>query len=165
MKTRNETACESKRPVLSIKDDFSRKCCSLSGIEATPRVTPLGWSELIQTPRAERAKATMIHLTDAAIQEIKRLMSEKELEGAMLRFGVEAGGCSGLQYSMDFAEEAGEGDHVFEHGDLKVICDEKSLAYLNGLEVDFSDKLMGGGFKFHNPQAVRSCGCGTSFRV
>jgi iron-sulfur cluster assembly protein len=107
----------------------------------------------------------MIHLTDQAVQEIQRLMAEKGLENTMIRFGVEAGGCSGLQYSMDFDDQTTAQDHVFEHHGLKVICDEESLAYLHGLEVDFSDKLMGGGFKFHNPQAVRSCGCGTSFRI
>jgi iron-sulfur cluster assembly protein len=107
----------------------------------------------------------MIHLTEEAIVEIKRLMSDKGLENAMVRFGVETGGCSGMQYSMDFDEQTTVKDHVFEHDGLKVICDEESLAFIHGLEVDFSNKLMGGGFKFHNPQAARSCGCGTSFRI
>jgi iron-sulfur cluster assembly protein len=107
----------------------------------------------------------MINLSESAQHEIQRLMSERGMAGALLRFGVETGGCSGLQYSMDFDGTAREGDHVFENGPLTVVCDRHALVYLDGLEVDFSNKLMGGGFKFHNPNASRSCGCGTSFRV
>jgi iron-sulfur cluster assembly accessory protein len=107
----------------------------------------------------------MIHLTDAAADEIRRLMGERGQVDALVRFGVEAGGCSGLQYSMDFDDQAGEQDQIFEQNGLRVVCDPESLAYLEGLQVDFSRKLMGGGFKFHNPNASRSCGCGTSFRV
>jgi len=107
----------------------------------------------------------MIHLTESAIQELLRLMAERGKAKRVLRFGVETGGCSGLQYSMDFDDAVSEQDEVFEHGELKVVCDKQSLTYLAGLEVDFSNKLMGGGFKFHNPQATRSCGCGASFRV
>ena len=70
-----------------------------------------------------------------------------------------------MQYSMDFDGTVGDRDQIFAQGDLQVVCDRESLSYLEGLEVDFSRKLMGGGFKFHNPNAKRSCGCGTSFRV
>jgi iron-sulfur cluster assembly accessory protein len=107
----------------------------------------------------------MIHLTDSAATEIRRLMAERGEPDAMLRFGVETGGCSGMQYSMDFDQQAGTRDRVFDQHGITVVCDGESLAYLEGLEVDFSNKLMGGGFKFHNPNARRSCGCGTSFRV
>lgn len=107
----------------------------------------------------------MISLTDHARAEVRRLMAQRQLTQAVLRFGVQAGGCSGLQYSMDFAAETGENDHVFDLGEVRVICDRESLPYLDGLTVDFSRSLVGGGFKFHNPNAKRSCGCGTSFRV
>ncbi len=107
----------------------------------------------------------MIHLTEAAIQEILRLMADRGEEKRVLRFGVETGGCSGLQYSMDFDDAVTEHDAVYDHGDLQVVCAKEALTYIDGLEVDFSNKLMGGGFKFHNPQATRSCGCGTSFRI
>jgi iron-sulfur cluster assembly protein len=107
----------------------------------------------------------MIHLTSSAVAEIKRLMAERDHADPVVRFGVESGGCSGLQYSMDFDSGNAEGDRLFEHDGLRVVCDADALRYLDGLEVDFSDKLMGGGFKFHNPNASRSCGCGTSFRV
>jgi iron-sulfur cluster assembly accessory protein len=107
----------------------------------------------------------MIHLTESAVTEIKRLMAERNHAASVVRFGVEEGGCSGLQYSMDFDLDAAEGDEVFEQGGLKVVCSAESRRFLEGLEVDFSAKLMGGGFKFHNPNATRSCGCGTSFRI
>lgn len=106
-----------------------------------------------------------INLTESAITEIKRVMTENGLPDVMIRFGVETGGCSGLQYSMDFVDDTTDKDLIFDYDGLKVLCDNDSLIYLEGLEVDFSNKLMGGGFKFHNPNATRSCGCGTSFRV
>jgi len=106
-----------------------------------------------------------INLTESAVTEIKRLKTETGIPSVMVRFGVETGGCSGLQYSMDFVDEATDQDRIFDYDGLKVLCDNESLNYLEGLEVDFSNKLMGGGFKFHNPNATRSCGCGTSFRV
>jgi iron-sulfur cluster assembly protein len=107
----------------------------------------------------------MIHLTDSAVREIKRLAVEKGLAEAVIRFGVETGGCSGLQYTLDFDDTATATDQQFDYDGLRVVCDGESLKLLDGLEVDFSDKLMGGGFKFQNPNARRACGCGTSFRV
>lgn len=108
----------------------------------------------------------MINLTENATAEFRRLMSEKGLDQAVIRIGVESGGCSGLQYNMDFDETVSETDAVFAQQDgLRVVCDRDSLAYLDGLNVDFSKKLMGGGFRFENPNAAKSCGCGTSFRV
>jgi iron-sulfur cluster assembly protein len=97
----------------------------------------------------------MINLTDSALAEIKRLMAEKEITDARVRFGVETGGCSGLQYSMDFDRQTTDQDHLFAYDDLQVVCDQESLAYIDGLVVDYSDKLMGGGFKFRNPNAIR----------
>jgi len=107
----------------------------------------------------------MINLTDSAVAEIRKLMQDRGAPGSLVRFGVETGGCSGMQYSMDFDDTVRDDDQVFEQAGLKVVCDRESLGYLDGLRVDFSNKLMGGGFKFENPNASRSCGCGTSFRV
>lgn len=107
----------------------------------------------------------MITLSDSAVAEITKMMHDRGLAEAVVRFGVESGGCSGLQYSMDFDDQVRGDDTVFDTGGLKVVCDPKSLTFLDGLKVDFSTKLMGGGFKFENPNASRSCGCGTSFRV
>jgi iron-sulfur cluster assembly protein len=107
----------------------------------------------------------MINLTDSAVAEISKMMHDRGLAEAVVRFGVESGGCSGLQYSMDFDDQVRSDDTVFDTGGLKIVCDGKSLTFLDGLKVDFSTKLMGGGFKFENPNAAKSCGCGTSFRV
>jgi len=108
----------------------------------------------------------MIHLSDSAAGEFRRLMAQRGLQEATIRISVEAGGCSGLQYSMDFADEVAAEDVVFAREDgLRVVCNRESLMYLDGLNVDFSSKLMGGGFRFANPNAARSCGCGTSFRI
>jgi len=108
----------------------------------------------------------MIHLSDNATAEFRRLMTEKGLTDAVIRIGVESGGCSGLQYSMDFDDGVRDTDQVFDQaGGLRVVCDRDSLTYLDGLNVDYSRKLMGGGFRFANPNASRSCGCGTSFRI
>ena len=107
----------------------------------------------------------MINLTDTALAEVKRLLAEHEDTLPLVRFGVASGGCSGLTYTMDFDANTGDNDRVFELGGVRVVCDEQSLAYLDGLTVDYSKAMMGGGFKFVNPNAKRSCGCGTSFRV
>jgi iron-sulfur cluster assembly protein len=108
----------------------------------------------------------MINLTESASEEFQRLMAEQGLAEAVVRIGVESGGCSGLQYSMDFDEGVQADDEVFEQdGGLKVVCGKDQLVYVDGLEVDFSKKLMGGGFRFANPNAAKSCGCGTSFRI
>ena len=108
----------------------------------------------------------MINLTENATAEFRRLMTEKGQDEAVVRISVESGGCSGLQYNMDFDEGVSEDDQVFDQdGGLRVVCAKDSLVYLDGLQVDFSKKLMGGGFRFENPNAAKSCGCGTSFRL
>ena len=108
----------------------------------------------------------MINLTENAAAEFRRLMDEQGLDEAVVRVDVESGGCSGLQYNMDFDERAGTNDVVFaQENGLQVVCDKGSLVYLDGLQVDFTKKLMGGGFRFENPNAAKSCGCGTSFRI
>lgn len=108
----------------------------------------------------------MIHLTETAVSEFQRLLAEKDLPDAVIRIDVEPGGCSGMQYNMDFDQAVGDDDAVFDQdGGLRVVCRKQSLMYLEGLQVDFSKKLMGGGFRFQNPNAAKSCGCGTSFRL
>lgn len=106
----------------------------------------------------------MIAFTDAALAEAKRLRDQNPGR-TYLRLGVSTGGCSGLQYSMDFEDVPGEKDQVFEYDGLHVVCDARSYLYLNGITVDFSRSLVGGGFKFNNPNAAKSCSCGTSFKV
>ena len=80
-----------------------------------------------------------------------------------LRMSVDGGGCSGMTYKMDFEKIKGEFDKTFESNGLTIICDLKSWLYLKDIEIDYSDDLLNGGFKIKNPNAERTCGCGTSF--
>ncbi len=105
----------------------------------------------------------MITLTAAAAKEINRLQSEQHLEDSYLRVGVRGGGCSGLMYSMSFDEKTGPYDKVFDINGVKIVIDIKSALYVKGSTLDYSTDLTGGGFKFENPNANRSCGCGLSF--
>lgn len=107
----------------------------------------------------------MVTLTDAAKSEVARLIKENSLEDSVLRMGVRGGGCSGLSYTLGFDKDTTDYDHLieFESG-VKVAVDMKSALYLKGTEVDFTTDLLGGGFKFNNPNARKSCGCGSSFQ-
>ena len=108
----------------------------------------------------------MIGLTERAIKEIRRIVADQNLpENTALRVGVKGGGCSGFSYTLGFDDQVGEIDQVTEVEGVKVVCDPKSFLYLNGTEIDFEDNLMGRGFKFGNPNAAKSCGCGESFSV
>jgi iron-sulfur cluster assembly protein len=106
----------------------------------------------------------MITLTDAAVQQLQSLVAEKGDASKGLRLFVEKGGCAGLQYGMTL-DAPEEGDEIFEKGGVRVIVDPESLSHLHGSEVDYSDDLTGSGFRLKNPNAVRSCGCGTSFEA
>ena len=106
----------------------------------------------------------MIQLTERAVKEIRRIISEQNLPtGTALRVGVKGGGCSGFSYTLGFDDHIGEIDQVNEVEGVRVVCDPKSFLYLSGTEVDFEESLMGRGFKFGNPNATKSCGCGNSF--
>jgi iron-sulfur cluster assembly protein len=108
----------------------------------------------------------MIHLSPAAIAEIKRLRRKQtKLDAGMLRLGVESSGCAGLSYRMEFADTSQPQDYLLNAGEMQVIFDPGLLPYLDGLTVDYSEDLMGGGFRFHNPNAVQTCGCGNSFAI
>jgi iron-sulfur cluster assembly accessory protein len=110
-----------------------------------------------------------IALTEQALSHLVRLRSDVGGETLLLRVGVKQGGCSGLSYNMDFEqpENVTEDDTVMEYADgkFRMVCDPKSLLYLFGMNMDYSDALIGGGFKFSNPNATDSCGCGKSFGV
>ncbi|MFZ0452998.1 MAG: iron-sulfur cluster insertion protein ErpA [Ignavibacteriaceae bacterium] len=107
-----------------------------------------------------------IKITPKAVTEVKRIREENNIPGNFgLRVGVKGGGCSGLKYSLGFDGEQKEGDMVIEQEGIKLFVDGKSLFYLTGTELDFTDGLNGKGFVFNNPNAVKSCGCGESFSV
>jgi iron-sulfur cluster assembly protein len=108
----------------------------------------------------------MIGITERARQEVRRIITEQELpHSTVLRVGVKGGGCSGFSYSLGFDDTTQEIDQIFDTEGVKVVCDPKSFLYLNGTEVDFEESLMGRGFKFGNPNASKTCGCGESFSV
>ena len=107
----------------------------------------------------------MITITANAVSEVKRLLQKQGAKPAMgLRVGVQGGGCSGFSYKLGFGE-AHQGDHVQDLDGVKIFVDPKSDLYLDGTTLDFVDGLEGRGFKFLNPQAKKTCGCGESFSV
>lgn len=104
----------------------------------------------------------MISLTERAAGAVRRLGEERGAGDKGLRVFIESGGCSGLEYGMSF-EEPREGDHAFECHGVRFHVDGKSLAHLEGSEIDFDDGLSGKGFEIRNPNAKTTCGCGRSF--
>jgi iron-sulfur cluster assembly protein len=104
-----------------------------------------------------------LKLTAKAVEMVKKALEEEGTPDHGLRIAVRGGGCSGLEYALDFAESSRMGDTVMEIDGLKVYIDMASLQFLQGTEIDYVTGLQGQGFKFHNPNAVRSCGCGHSF--
>jgi iron-sulfur cluster assembly protein len=105
----------------------------------------------------------VVTLSEPAMKEVKRLMNVQGLTEGGLRLGVKGGGCSGLSYTINFDEKIGEYDSVYDIDGIKVIVDAKSAIYLQGTQLDFQKDLMGGAFKFVNPNADKTCGCGESF--
>lgn len=106
-----------------------------------------------------------ILVTEKALATVRSLLEEKNVPNYGLRVFVAGGGCSGMQYGMALEEEARPYDHVIEYDGVKVFVDPTSMMYLAGATVDYEDSLMGGGFKIDNPNAVSSCGCGSSFKT
>lgn len=108
----------------------------------------------------------MISVTDKAKEKISELLKEEgRTEQHNVRVSVKGGGCSGLMYDLDFDDKINSADQVFEDKGVKILVDKKSLLYLLGTTLDFSDGLNGKGFQFINPNASRTCGCGESFSV
>ncbi len=108
----------------------------------------------------------LVTMSEAAINVVRSLMAQKNIQGYALRVFVTGGGCAGFQYGMAFEKEPRPGDHVIEVAeDVRVVIDPTSAVYLAGSHIDYVDNLMGGGFRIENPNAVASCGCGHSFRT
>jgi len=109
---------------------------------------------------------TEVRITEKAAKEVKTIMQENKVpETYGLRVGVKGGGCSGLTYTLGFDAAPKEGDTTIEENGVKLFVDGKSLFYLSGTELDFTDGLNGKGFIFNNPNATKTCGCGESFGV
>ena len=105
----------------------------------------------------------LLTLTEAAAEKAKVAMTREGLTDAALRVSVVGGGCSGFQYSLGFDKAQNQDDHVSEQHGVRVVIDSVSLPYLKGMTIDYVNGLHGAGFKFLNPNATRTCGCGSSF--
>lgn len=106
----------------------------------------------------------MITISETAAEKLKEMLAAEETPNLFLRVGVKAGGCSGFSYGMGFDDEEKADDKWLEQNGLKIVVDEESAKYLYGVEIDYKDSGMGGGFTINNPNAVASCGCGSSFK-
>jgi iron-sulfur cluster assembly accessory protein len=105
----------------------------------------------------------VVVLTDAAIEKVRSMMAKEGKEGYALRVGVVTGGCAGLSYEMKFQKNPYDNDKTSEQNGLRIIVNEESVPFLQGIQIDYIDTLKESGFKYRNPNASSSCGCGTSF--
>ena len=102
-------------------------------------------------------------LTHSAVEQVKKLLARDNRHGYGLRVAVTDGGCSGHSYKLDFDKDQHPGDKVLERDGVKIFVDSASAPFLQGMVIDYASGLYGGGFKFTNPNATATCGCGTSF--
>lgn len=107
----------------------------------------------------------MINLSDRAARKVNDILKKENKEGWALRVGVINGGCSGYKYSLDFDEAVLNSDQVYEEKGVKILVDPDSATHLIGTEVDYKESLTGSGFTFSNPNATKTCGCGSSFKA
>ncbi len=112
-------------------------------------------------PRAPRKPP--IEMTPKAVEMVKRAMVDQKLDGYTLRVGIVGGGCSGFNYDLDIVKETRPTDFKFDLDGLPVVIDPMSAQYLKGTQIDYVEGLQGAGFKFNNPNAKHTCGCGQSF--
>jgi iron-sulfur cluster assembly protein len=114
--------------------------------------------------QATQSQQRGILMSESALKQVLALR-EQQGKDLCLRVGVRQGGCSGMSYTMDFEDVSNirDNDEVFDYEGFKVVCDPKSMLYLYGLMLDYSNAMIGGGFQFTNPNANQTCGCGKSF--
>ena len=115
-------------------------------------------------PLARMGDERLVRLTEVAGMQAEKLMLREE-QGEFLRIRITGGGCNGLSYKLKFVSSAKKGDILVESSGISVLVDSKTALYLRGTTLDFSDNLVGGGFKFMNPNAKASCSCGESFNL
>ena len=113
-------------------------------------------------PKAPPVNPREIEITEAAAQEIAKQRDKRGTPEASIRVGVRGGGCTGFTYVFEWADQARPTDTKFEAYGVSIVVDPKSLVYLGGMTLDFVRGMMGHGFKFNNPNAKGSCGCGES---
>lgn len=118
--------------------------------------------ETVVQPR--EADERLLKLTPDAKEKVRALLAREE-SAEYLRVAITGGGCNGLSYKMKFVPESKTGDFMVRYDDVKVLVDRKSALYLKGTVLDYSHKMVGGGFKFGNPNAKASCSCGESFSL
>lgn len=109
--------------------------------------------------------ATLVTITDAAVTKAKALLEAREIPEGALRVFVAGGGCSGYQYGMALARAAEDDDIVLERGGVRILVDPDSAQYLDGAEIDYVEDVMKSGFSIFNPNATKSCACGSSFQT
>lgn len=107
----------------------------------------------------------LVELSESAAYHVKEMMRHNEEEGSYLRVAINGGGCSGLTYGMGFESEKTDADQVLVQHGIEIIVANADVDILKGTEIDYKESLMGGGFTIENPNAILSCGCGTSFRT
>ncbi|MDK9700383.1 MAG: iron-sulfur cluster insertion protein ErpA [bacterium] len=120
-------------------------------------------SEAVMSPETTTEVLT---ITPKAIHQIKKLQESNSSDSLPLRVFVQAGGCKGMSYGLMFDDQPlEEGDVTMEKEGVNIVVDGESIRYLQGAVIDFEENLIGGGFKIQNPNAVKSCGCGSSFKA
>jgi iron-sulfur cluster assembly accessory protein len=107
----------------------------------------------------------MVQLTEVAAGKVKEIMSQQSPAPSVLRVAVVGGGCSGFSYHMAFDNQENPSDNVYEFDGVKLVVDQMSEMYLDGVQIDYIESLEGAGFKFNNPNVKSTCGCGSSFTV
>ncbi len=137
----------------------------MSPTESPPTAMPPGPVPTGVLPEGVReGNEALVRLTEAAGRKVAALIA-REQQGAYLRIAISGGGCNGLSYKLKFTPEPRRGDILVRSAGTPVLVDGKTALYLKGTQLDYSDKLIAGGFKFSNPNAKASCSCGESFSV
>lgn len=130
-----------------------------------PQGTPAATVPDVKPKRAPRARPMAINLTAAAVERVKALLDKRGKPSAGVRIGVKTKGCSGLSYTLEFADEKGPMDEVVQQDGVTVLIDPKATLFILGTEMDYVEEKLQSGFVFKNPNEKGRCGCGESFHV